>query len=96
MAQIDTIQAILNELKRREKPKQWLADKVADRVGCNPGRDRPNPKTILRMLRGDTQGGVYLIDQCLSVLELKLVRWSRKEKKDQQPESAPAIASPEG
>jgi hypothetical protein len=80
MAQISTIQSILTELRRRKKPKQWLADEVADRIGQN--RSRPNPKTILRMLRGDTQGGVYLIDQCLSVLELKLVRWTRQEKQN--------------
>ncbi len=79
MGKIDTVQAILDELKRRKKPKQWLANTVADRIGED--RSRPNPKTILRMLRGDTEGGVYLIDQCLSVLELKVVRWSQKEKK---------------
>ena len=74
VAQIDTVQAILEELKRREKPKQWLADKVADHIAETTDRPRPNPKTILRMLRGDTEGGVYLIDHCLIVLELKIVR----------------------
>lgn len=80
MAQIDIIQAILKELKRRKKPKQWLADRVADQIAVNTDRARPNPKTILRMLRGDTEGGVYLIDNCLSVLELKIVRWKQKSK----------------
>ncbi len=72
MAQIGIIQDILNELKRLKKSREWLAAEVANRI--DKDRPRPNRETILRMLRSDTEGGVYLIDGCLDVLEMVIVQ----------------------
>jgi hypothetical protein len=66
------IQFILQELQRQKKNKQWLIDRVIERIGEN--RSHRKAETLLRMLRGDTQGGVYLVDACLNALELKIVR----------------------
>lgn len=72
---------ILQEAEDQELGKVGLADEVLEhmqkirkkhRGRKFPPRTCTNRETVMRFLRGETEGGAYIIDACLAVLKLRI------------------------
>lgn len=89
----EIIQKIIAEMDRRKMDRGRLAELAVEHMvnRYNDAIDAGVPKaelprasdsqeTVMRMLRGETEGGAYLIDACLAVLGLEVRRQPAKKR----------------
>jgi len=63
----DIRDAIEEALAQQRRTRGWLAQRVAERIECNP-------EVVMRYLRKETRSSILGIpDACLTVLKLKIV-----------------------